>query len=56
MSFASPRECSGNHASSRELAAFDVAEDAVPGLESGAGFCCNRAIYPGILSFAEGVG
>jgi len=56
MSFASPRECSGSHASNRELAAFDVVEEAVAGLESGAGFCCKRAMYPGILSFAEGVG
>jgi hypothetical protein len=58
MSSASPRECSGSQASRREEAALsfeDVEADDV-GRSSGAGFCCSKAMYPGILSFAEGVG
>jgi hypothetical protein len=58
ISFASPRECSGSHASSSEAAALDVevVEEEVEGRSSGAGFCCSRAMYPGMLSLEDGVG
>lgn len=58
MSFESPRECSGSHANRRESADLDleVVDEEVVGRELGAGFCCKSAMYPGILSFAEGVG
>lgn len=54
----SPRDDSGSHARSKEAEVLDFAfleEDDV-GRESGGSFCCNRAMYPGILSFADGVG
>ena len=55
---ASPRDVSGSHARRREAAVldFDVVDEEDVGRESGAGFCCNRAMYPGMLSFADGVG
>jgi hypothetical protein len=59
VSRASPRELSGSHASRREAAVLDfevVEEEEETGRESGAGFCWRRAIYPGMLSFAEGLG
>jgi len=54
----SPRECSGSHARSRddEAGVFEFLEDEEVGRERGGSFCCSRAMYPGILSFAEGVG
>ena len=56
--WASPRECSGSHANSKEddVTDFDLVEEDEVGRESGGSFCCSRAIYPGILSFADGVG
>jgi hypothetical protein len=58
MPCASPRECSGSHASSRDEEAgdFEVFEEEEVGRERGGSFCCSRAMYPGILSFADGVG
>ncbi len=59
VSRASPRECSGSHARSRDAAVLvfaEVEDEEDVGRESGAGFCCRRAMYPGILSFADGVG
>lgn len=55
---ASPRDDSGSHARSKEAAVLDFAslEEGEVGRESGGGFCCNKAMYPGILSFADGVG
>ena len=43
---ASPREDSGSHARRREAAALDFVdvEEEDVGRESGAGFCCRRAI------------
>lgn len=60
MLYASPREDSGTHASRYEEAlGLDVPEEEDWGgspLLEGAGFCCIRAIKPGILSLDEGVG
>jgi hypothetical protein len=59
VSYASPSEDSGTHASSREEACTLLADDEEVGcvvFEEEADFCCRRAMKPGILSFAEGVG
>ena len=58
VSLASPKECSGTQARRREAAvlAFADWEEEDVGRESGAGFCCRSAMYPGMLSFADGVG
>lgn len=71
MSKASPREDSGTHARRREVdsmlgfAAVDeeergrsseVVEDERTASGGGAGFCWMRAMKPGMLSFADGVG
>lgn len=57
VSLASPRLDSGSHASRRDAdaAEFELVEVAVVGREPGGSFCWRRAIYPGMLSFAEGV-
>lgn len=54
---ASPRVDSGSHASRREEDIRDCeVEEEDEGREFGVGFCCNSAMYPGILSFEDGVG
>lgn len=56
---ASPSVDSGSHARRREEAALfraSAVEAEDVGLDPGTDFCCRRAIYPGTLSFAEGVG
>lgn len=58
MLWASPREVSGSHARRREddARSFEALEDEETGLDRGGAFSCSRAIYPGMLSFADGVG
>lgn len=59
MSRESPRELSGSHASKRDGATvlfLEAEEDDDAGRSSWGVFCCSRAMYPGILSFADGVG
>jgi len=59
VSFASPRDGSGTHASSNEEAetSAPVEEDSPgPPAADEADFCWSRARKPGILSLAEGVG
>lgn len=59
VSYASPREDSGIHARryDEELKLFEEAEEVGRGaLGSDVGFCWMRAMNPGMLSLAEGVG
>lgn len=59
VSYASPREDSGTHARRRDDAWTFRVEDELVGRASvvvDAAFCCIRAMKPGMLSFADGVG
>ena len=59
VSYASPREDSGTQASNNEDAWVLRAEDEDVGRaspEEDEDFCCTRAMKPGILSLADGVG
>lgn len=59
MSCESPRELSGSHASRRDGATvlfFEAEEDDDVGRSSWGVFCWSKAMYPGMLSFADGVG
>ena len=58
MLAASPREDSGTHAKRRSEGdgCFERPEAEDVGLAPSEGFCWRRAMYPGILSFADGEG
>ena len=59
VSYASPRDDSGTHASrsEEELIVLEDEEDVGRfALDCGDGFCCIRATNPGMLSLEEGVG
>ena len=59
MSYASPRDDSGTHARRNEAAFELLDEEGDVGRCSESvtdGFCCMRAMKPGILSLDDGVG